>query len=61
MERAVKMERITLFLTVSQVARMKQRAAQIGVPMAEYVRRVLDQALAWDEEREHERKGVAHG
>lgn len=43
------MQRTQLYLTAEQRRRLDQRAADAGVPMAEVVRRILDQALAIDD------------
>ncbi|MBA2496166.1 MAG: hypothetical protein H0V33_03570 [Acidimicrobiia bacterium] len=43
------MQRTQLYLTAEQRRRLDQRAADAGVPMAEVVRRILDQVLAIDD------------
>lgn len=39
------MKRIAVFLTENQIARLRKLAQAVGVPMAEMLRRLLDDAL----------------
>ncbi len=43
------MNRLNIYLTDKQLERLRQRAEQEGIPMAELVRRALDTFLAWDD------------
>jgi len=43
------MRRSNVYLTEKQVARLRARAEQEGVAMAELIRRAVDAFLAWDD------------
>jgi Ribbon-helix-helix protein, copG family len=43
------MKRTNLYLTEKQVTRLRQRAEQEGLSIAELVRRAVDAFLAWDD------------
>jgi hypothetical protein len=43
------MRRSNVYLTEKQVARLRERAEQEGVAIAELIRRAVDAFLAWDD------------
>jgi predicted DNA-binding protein len=43
------MQRTNIYLTDKQLERLRARAEQEGLPVAELVRRAIDAFLAWDD------------
>lgn len=43
------MQRTNIYLTDKQLERLRKRAEQEGLPVAELVRRAIDTFLAWDD------------
>ena len=45
------MKRIAIFLTKKQIEKLQELAQGIGIPMAEMLRRLLDEALQREEKK----------